>query len=60
MIQMSLIIMIITSFAILPMINVEGEEKYNLAEKACPNYEGEWNDKIIQQIIFTINLINKN
>ncbi len=40
-----LIIMIIISFAILPMINVEGGEKYNLPENACPNYGGEWNDK---------------
>ena len=31
----------IISFAILPMINVEGGEKYNLPEKACPNYGGE-------------------
>ena len=47
MIKMSLfiIIIIIISFAILPMINVEGGEKYNLPEKACPNYGGEWNDK---------------
>lgn len=42
---MLLIIMIIISFAILPMINVEGKEKYNLPKKACPNYGGEWNDK---------------
>ena len=27
------------------MINIEGGEKYNLPEKACPNYGGEWNDK---------------
>ena len=47
MIKMSLliIILIIISFAILPMINVEGREKYNLPEKACSNYGGEWSDK---------------
>ena len=36
MINILLIIMMIISFALLPMINVEGGEKYNLPEKACP------------------------
>ena len=51
MINVSLIIMMIISFALLPMINVEGGEKYNLPEKACHNYSGEWNDKKKRYVI---------
>jgi hypothetical protein len=52
MIKITVLIMImIFSFAILPMINVEGGEKYSRPEKACPNYGGEWdNEKEICKI----------
>jgi hypothetical protein len=40
-----LIIMMIFSFALAPMINVKGEEKYNLPEKVCPDYDGQWDDQ---------------
>jgi hypothetical protein len=40
-ISILIIVMMIISFAISSIINVEGGEKYNLPEKACPNYGGE-------------------
>ncbi len=40
-----LIMMIIFSFALAPMINAEEGEDYNLPEKVCPDYDGQWDDE---------------